>query len=494
MFIKLIKHSWIAFRRAHYFQKSLGIKLLIGFVVFIMLFYILMAGMALPGILQDIAPGQKAHEIIFSFLVFIFLADFFTRYFIQKIPAQKITPYLHYPVSKNSIASFFLARAWFSVFNVYLLIFFLPFFAFTIIPNISQQAFWYTIAGMLVLSGLNHSLVFFIKTNAGKSYTVKIFLILLIVAFAIYSWFYTGQVLNASLWLGNSLMNASAGVFAVLIVMIVFLQTLAKRNLKKGFYHLLESRQEEKISQKSTFAERLFLKVPVFGKYWDLEWKLITRNKRAKNNFYQFPVMFPLLILFFWWYPVDNIIQVLALLMLFVGSYGFFHLQFFLSWESRFFDFLASRNICFNDFVKAKFYFYSLLALIQFFIMLPFLFFIDVILILVYASVMIYTTGVGFFIMMYAGVNHSARIDPDQKAFFNFEGISGNQFLMIILVVLSIIPAMIIGYIVHADYGVYAVLLIAGIVSWAFHPVWIRKVADNFMKRKYSKLEKYRKD
>ena len=493
MFVKLIKHSWLAFRRAHYFEKSLGINLLKGFVVIILMFYLLMAGMGLPGILQDVAPNHKAHEIIFSGLIFIFMADLLTRYFIQNIPAQKISPYLHYPVSKNSIASFFITRAWFNIFNVFPLIFFMPFFAFSIIPNISHQAFWNIIVGVLVLSGLNHSLIFYLNSFSGVRYTTTIILILLITGFIAFSWFYTGMVLDFSLWMGNKFMYGSTEVFLVLIAIIIIMQFLAKRNLTKGFYHLLESGKETRISQKPTFAEKFFLKIPVFGKYWDLEWKLIMRNKRTKNNLYQYPLILPLVVIILSGDLAENVFYI-AFLMLFIGSYGFYHLQFFLSWESRFFDYLASRKICFADFFKAKYYFYNILALFQFIILLPFLFYLNPFSIFVYISIMVYCIGVAFCIMMLTGIYHSTRIKPNQSSFMNFEGVSGTQFIMVFLILFTLIPVLAAGYIINDQYGVYLAMFATGFATWALHPLWIKKVSESFMKRKYSKLEKYRKN
>ena len=494
MFLKLLKHSFLAYRRAHFFEKSLYIKLLIGFVVFTLLFYVLMIGMALPGILYDAIPEQKPHDVIFSVLVFIMLGDLLTRWFIQKIPSQKILPYLHYPISKNSIAKFFLIRAWFNIFNFYLLVFFVPFFGFTIAPNYSVNAFILTLAGILILSGVNHSLIILLKTSPAKNNYLKHIVVLLILVFVVISWFHTEQVLRASQWLGNSFMEGQIGTFVFLIALISFLQTQAKKNLKKSFYHLIESGSEEKILQKSTLAERLFAKLPLYGKYWNLEWKLINRNKRAKSNLYQWPVSLLVLMFIFWWYADENIIHIIAILILFVGSYGFLHLQYFLSWESRFFDFLASRKVCFYEFFKAKFYFYSLMALIQFLILLPFIIFIEPLFVLVYLSTMLYTTGVAFCIMMYTGINHSTRINPNAKAFLNFEGISGNQFLMILLVLFSIIPFIVIGHIIPLENGTYWSLMVAGIIFWVLHPVWIKKIADNFNKRRHIKLEKFRHD
>ncbi len=494
MFFKLLKHSWLSYSRAHFFEKSFYIKLLVGFIMFFILLNMLMAGMTLPAILSEIAPKQEPHEIILSALIFIMLADLLIRWIFQKIPAKKISPYFHYPVSKKSLAAFFIARAWITFFNVYLLIFFIPFFSITVITGISKQAFVLVIAGIIALTGLNHSFIFLLKTLPEKNNVFRFVLLLIIAAFAVFSWFYTEHILYASLWLGNSFLSGSPGIFVIIAALIIFLQIQSKKNLQKSFYNLIEKRSEKKISQKITLAEKIFRKIPVYGKYWNLEWKLINRNKRAKSSLVQWPLMLPLLLILFWWLPENNIIHLPVFLIFFAGSYGFFHLQFFLSWESRFFDFLASKNISFNIFIKAKFYFYSLLALVQFIILAPFILLINPAYVFAYISVMTYSAGVIFCILMYAGINHSSRIDPNTKAFFNFEGVSSNQFLMIALVFFSIIPFIITGQIIPVKNATYWVLLLSGVLFWALHPVWIKKIVNNFIKKKYIKLEKFRKD
>ncbi len=495
MFFKFFKHTLLAYRRAHFFEKNLTVNIIIGFAILFFLIYIMLAGMLLPHLLHDFFPGEKIHELVFKVLIFIMFGDLITRWFMQKIPAQNILPYFHYPISKNSIANFFIIRAWFNIFNIYLLVFFIPFFYYTIAFNVSGEAFLYSIAGIIVLSGLNHSLIIVLKTISIKNNIIRTALMIIALVLAIIGYFHYEQLFNISLLLGNSFMSGSKLTFAIFIISIICLQVLSKYNLKRGFYFLFEdSESKSTLLAGSTFMGGFFSKIPVYGKFWDLEWKLITRNKRSKNNFYQFPIMLPVLLFFFWWYPAETISNMLVFLMLFAGSYGFFHLQFFLSWESRYFDYIASKNINFKDFFKAKYYFYSCIALIQFLILLPFLYYINPFYVLVYFSIMTYTIGAAFCIMLFAGISHSTRINPNQKAFMNFEGISGIQFLMIFVIMCSIIPFLVIGHIINTDYGVYYTLIFTGIIFWITHPYWIKKAVNYFLGKKYIKLQKFREN
>ncbi len=495
MFFILLRHGWLSFVRAHYFERSLGIKLLLGFVVFISLWYIYMLGLALPNLLENLFPEEYPHEAFFSLLLFVYGSELLARLFFQKVPRQQAKNYLHLPVKKRSLAGYTLIRSWFSVYNFFLLVFLVPFFLQTLYGPVSPAAFWNALLGCFLISGLNHSLSMFIKTSTGWKPPALIAAGLLIAALILTGYFLLEQLMNFSGQLGLALMQGNGWLFSGLIMAILLFQYVNVKSLVKNFYTLSDqSTKSSELPLYGNFIERLLGKVPVYGVFWELEWKLINRNKRARNNFYQWPVFLPLLVYMFIYIPHQAYSSMTPMLMLFMGSYGINHLQYAFSWESRFFDYLASKNIPLDIFIQAKYYFYAMLALLQFFILVPFILWLNPTVLLLFTGLVLFAIGPAFCLLLYTGVGNSTRIDPNGRSFFNMEGTSGRLFISVFSIFFTLVPVYIVAWILPFGLmtGFSITAGITGLLFIVFNKRWVRATVTRFEQTKYRNLNKYR--
>ena len=491
----LIYHTWLGFRRAHYFERSLGTKAIIGFVTLSILLYLLVLGSVLPGLLQELFPEKTPLASFFSILLFIYAGDLIFRFFMQKVPQQQVEAYLHLPVQRSMLAGIILLRSWFNIYNFYLFALLIPLFTRLLLHPISAQAFWLVMAGCFLLGGLNHSLILWIKTRHKNTPLVSAGMILVALILVAAGYFFPDQPFHFSEALGNAFLQGSIRVFLIPVLIITGLQMLAFNSLKKSLYRI-DSGTTVTTSRASGPLERLFARIPVYGLYWELEWKLLNRNKRASMGFRQWPLTLLLIPMFFYFAPgAEHLQRNMYIFIMVAGGYGFFHLQYVYSWESRFFDFIASRNTSICDMIRAKYYFYSLLAILQLLVLLPILLIMMPAIILPYSGMTLFVIGPVFAYLFNKGIGYSTRIDPNKKAYFNMEGTSGTQFLSIVIIMLSYLPFLLIATLLPFDFGLSISIVLGGtgIAFMAAHKRWIRAIANKFERKKYLNLNKYRK-
>ncbi|MDO9136448.1 MAG: DUF5687 family protein, partial [Lutibacter sp.] len=123
----MIKHfiqfEWKQFFRSSYWQKSIGLNILMAFLALYFMLTFLALGISLFPILDDQFPDSDPLLILNGFLFYWFLADLLMRFFLQKLPVMNIKPLLVLPVKRSEILHYVLGKSAVSFFN------FLPLFA-----------------------------------------------------------------------------------------------------------------------------------------------------------------------------------------------------------------------------------------------------------------------------------------------------------------------------------------------------------------------------
>ncbi len=491
--LNLLKHSWISFRRAHYFQRSLGVKTLMGFTALIFLSYLYAAGLMLPALLQNYFPELLPHEAFFSLWLYLFFAELTVRLVFQKLPRQMVQAYLTLPVKRRTLAGYILTRSWFSIYNVYLYALLLPFYYRTLYLHVSPAAFWMALLGTFLLSSLNHAITIGMRTwpaRLSRTITLALFLFGFVILGGI---LYMAEFMEFSRQMGQAVISGQPMVFIILLSLIIVLQLLAFRGLFASFYEWSGAPSRPGAAGRSSIA-RFLAAVPIYGLYWELEWQLITRNKRAVGGLKQWPWIIIALPLFFYFDPFGDAERYMYLMVMAAGGYGFAHLQYVFSWESRFFDLIAARKIDMEVFIRSKYYFYLTMGAAQ---ALPVLLLVGVLrpdLFWPLFGIFLYAVGPVFAYLFLTGVNSSTRINPNKKAGFNPEGTSGTLFLVIFVSMFSVLILQGIVYILpfSSETGLALLTGLIGLVFILTHRWWIAAVSKKFVFRKYHNLKKYR--
>jgi hypothetical protein len=490
MLVHIIKHSWLGFSRSDFFRKSLTVQGIILFTLFMFAVYIYGFGKRFPGILLENFPQRQPGEWVFSSLIYIMIVDLLIRFLSQKLPMNYIRPYLHLPVRWQIPSFYWLARSLFHPLNVYLLFFFRPFISQTINPETSSQGMG--VAGILLLLLLNHSIYICMKTSVGRKSTGGKILGLLVLILVLASFLQPEMAMRFSLNVFLGFVNGETLVFATLISLILGLHVITYFNLKETFYILQDERKTVKIYNTGFLAQRILNLHHVYGQYWWLEWQLVTRNKRSRVNFWLVPLVSIGFMIYIISSGVTEYGAFAVLFFLIAGGYGTTHLQHTLSWESRFFDFMATRDFELQHFLLAKYYFYVCLSAIQLALFVPILAIYDISLLILYLGLFTYVCGVGYYVLFRLGINNSSRFDPNGKASFNMEGLSGTKFLITLGLYLSIVPFFILNFFIPFPHsGVLLMILIGGSMM-AFHRKWITGFARRLSRQKYRNMAIYR--
>ena len=491
MFKKLISHSWQMMRRSAFFEKSMFAKGFIAFTVFFLVMNLYGLGRSLPVLLNEQFPDMAPAEWVYGLLPLIMLVDIFMRVFIQKVPAGQVMPYLHLPVSRSSLSGYRIFRSWLHPINFYLLFFFYPFIQMTINPATSSQELG--LLGIFLLVGINHSILMLIRTPGKESKWPGYLFVILLSAMGLAYVVNPGEIMEYSLHVFLAFVYANPVAFLVPVFVIAVLQFIIYRQTIKNFYQLYEAGEKVEKPAGKNIIETLLGSVPVYGQYWLLEWRLLSRNRRTKSSLYTF---LPMAIAFAL-YAGLRITEpgqygMAVIYILIAGGIGSMHLQHAFSWESHFFDYIASRDLPMEIFVKAKYYFYLLIGGIQFILVSIILAFLNIEMMLFFAGISLYSLGMGFYLYLRAGIRHSSRMDLQGKASFNMEGVSGMKMLMGMLQFFIILPLVIIGALLPVPHGAALLLAITGIFFLVSHRRWTRKLGQRLEARKHINLALYR--
>jgi len=488
----LMRHTWLGFRRSHYYEHSMGLKLLMLIVGFFIAGYLLLFGLFLPLILDNVFPDQPPHESFFSLLWLIYAGDLMLRIFMQKPPKQLVQAYMGLPVRRKMLARFILVRSWFSLYNYYLFLILAPFYLRAVLP-ISAAAFWYAILGSFLLAGINHSLVMWIKTRPAGQVRGLLFLVPAAVLAATLGALYPKQLLDASMQLGLAFISGNAPAFILPLAIIFLIQWMTSKGLQRAFY-AWQGEETTGMATGSGKLDRFFASFPGYGQYWELEWRMLWRNRRASGLLKQIPLTIIGIPLFFYFMGDEDITTYTYLFVLIAGGHGFNYLQYAYSWESRFFDWIATRPIDMHKFIRAKYYFHAGLGFLQLIPVLVLLSWHSPKVIWLMAGMFFYVTGPLFAFLMHAGVKNSTRMDPNKRASFNMEGTSGTLFLTILVSMLSVIGVMVISFFLPfpSEQSVFIVATASGLLFIVFHKRWTRGIAKKFLNQKHQLLNKYR--
>jgi len=454
-----------------------------------MIINMLVLGFFLGPILKEHFPNQELLEVAGGLIIYYFISDILTRYFIQKFPSFAIKPYKTLPIKKSAIAHNFLLRSLGSFFNILPLFFLVPFFFREILPNYpATTAFGFALfsIGMILF---NNFLAFGIdKAMALNRNWVGLILVAIIAALFLEAKGYIAIFPHLKQFAVSIIQNPLLSAIPVALASILYigLQRFLTNNLN------LEEANADRKFYGSSMPIGWFTRFGQAGTLMDLELKLMLRSKRARAY-----VIFSFLFLL---YPLTMYEQGVAnspyLLIVFgllqTGMIALNHGQLLLSWNSLHFDLLQSRGHTFYDIFSAKYYILTIACIITYLLCLPY-FFLDPNIILFNTVLLFFNISISLFAYMLLASYNSLRIDPNEGGAFSFSGFGAAHYLIGIPIVG--LPCLL--YWVGALFGgkIGGVLLISliSIIGVLFHKSFIQLCVDNFKRNRYDISAAFRK-
>jgi hypothetical protein len=485
-------HTWKSFIRNERWRRGLLTKILLSLIVLYFLFLFIMLGMNLSGILAK--AGGDPVVAFNSVLILYLVIDFFLRCLFQPFPALEVFPYLRFNFSKSRLIRYILNRSRFNLFNLYPWFIIIPFTLNVLNQRGLASEVLYPVFFLLLMI-LNNDLAVLTGLLAKRKAWFFFLPILLLTIVTLIN--QSGRVLSDwSSELGH-MMTAGNPVLAVILIgSLITLRQINLRLLSSQFY--LDSAGSSKMIRGAfnSFGLNRIIHLGETSTYLSLEISLMTRNKRPRQSL----VMIPFLVLYLiFLFSKTGTLQQQPLAMLLFGvavisagasMYG----QFIFSWESTYFDFIMARKINFPKYVKAKYYLMCTLSIAVFIPVAIFFQVREVFSLTLISAFLLYILGVNNFIILFFGTLNDGRIDLSKSRFFNFQGVSGSQFLLNIL---TMFPPLIIFKLVESALGTFAgelAIALPGIVFTVFHDWWIKNVIlVRIRKRKHRNLEGFRK-
>ena len=485
----LLAHQWKESRRSSVFRRSIVVNVLLG--ILILYFSLLFIALGTYGdkILLKLYPGQSPVESLNSFLLFYFLMDLFTRFLLQELPVMAVQPYLHLPIRKSQLIHYMLLRSVPSMFNLLMLLIFVPFMIKAVVPAYGLGIALVWLAALLLLTFFNNFLLIYFKRQLSTNPKLTLLFGVTLAGLMLLDY-----------WAVLSLRQVSATAFGQLlqqpwlvlvpIAMLAGAYWLNFRYLKAHLYP-----EEIAIRKVSTVesSDLLFLnRFGETGKLIGLELKLIWRHKRSKSILMLSAVfMFYGLLFYKNQDYLDGFARLIFVGIFMTGMPMFNYGQFVPAWQSSHFDALLTRPVSTYQFLKAKYWLFVPSVLVTFLLTLPYGFFGYKIL-LINLAASLFNIGINSFVMFYVAVMNKKRLDLSSGSAFNWQGVGTSSFILqlpvFLLPLLLYAPFSFLGI---PFWGIFTIGF-TGLLGFVFHRQLLSLVSTRFAAHKYEMAAGYR--
>jgi hypothetical protein len=486
-----IKFEWKQFFRSSYWQKSIGLNILMAFLALYFMLTFLVLGISLFPILDDQFPDSDPLLILNGFLFYWFLADLLMRFFLQKLPVMNIKPLLVLPIKRSEILHYVLGKSAVSFFNFLPLFAVIPFGIMLMLEEYGATTAMVWMISMIIFTLIINFLNIIIESRSAE--TELSFLPIVLIASGLFALNYF-EVIYFSTLLANGINAIDTNPVFILIPLAILgvVYYLNYTFLMKKLYVDGSLKAKTQTASTSDLAwTRRFGKIAPF---LQLDLKLLWRNKRPRSS------VFILIIglaygLFF--YP-NPMYMGLEWLYVFVGIFvtGIFIInfgQFIPAWDSGYYKLLMSQNIKYNEYLNSKYSLMVMSSIIMFVLSIPYVYFGWKIL-LVHFAAMVYNVGVNTYIILLAGSFNRKKIDLTQRAAFNYQGTGAVQWLvgfplLFVPVGLFFAPYKLIGF----EAGV-AFLIILGAIGIVFHQKLMNFIVAKYLNSKYKMISAFEQE
>jgi len=477
--------AWREFLRSASFNKNVATK---GILIFLALYFSLIGifmGFQITEQMADV-PDKIAK---FNSMVFLYAGvDIILRVMFQNLPTFGFQPFLILPVKRKRIARYMLNKSLLHFFNIMPLFFLLPFTIRMAVHELETPVFVAWLASLILMIFVNHFLGIYIKwrTNESNAYFYG-FLALVVGIFAIN---YFG-IVDIKVAYGKIFDFVVAQPLAVVIfpVLIFLLYFLNQQYLWSRFY-IDELSQKKKAGKIHDFT--WLNQVGEYGKMLSLEVKMIIRNKRPRQSVIMSVLFIFYGLLLYRDYEPDGPEVILVMGGIFMtGFFSMVYGQFFPAWHSRYFPLLMTQNVKMKQVLQSAFFLMATTNVIYYLLSLGYIYIAPKVW-YIHLVAMLYNVGVNTWVIFALGLNSRKSIDLDQRATFNYQGMSATTFLVTFPIIFG--PMIVYGLLSLAfgKIAAYVILGSLGLIGIIIHPRLIDYFTGQYLKRKHKMLAGYK--
>jgi len=483
----LLSHQWKAATRSAAVSKSVGIKIFMGFIFFILFLELLGGGFYLGSALAKNSEDPIAD--LSRYGLYFFLAILMSRYMLQKLPTFMVRPYLNLPIKKSKLVNFILTKPLFNSLNILPISFVLA-VTMGLNTHLDAYTFWMICAGVIVGDlFVNYLSIYIKRVQIKHEYVFYLFLttvagLLLLDYFKLVNLQSISsdvfmQVIHQPLWLLPGLLFF--GIAYYLNFQLLY-KNFSLEDFGKG-----DSNQRSSL-ENLNYLDR-FGKIGTFAL---LELKMCVRNKRTRTMLY----MAPLFLLYGFFFYTNPAYLEMNGFLIFVGLFisGGFMMSFglyFFAWESGHFDLMLTANNTYKDYIKAK-YFLMLSTSTFIFLLSSFYIFFGIEILIINSACFLFNIGVNSLLLLYFGTNNNKHMDLSKGSAFNYQGVGGRHFvLMIPLLVIPIFIYLPFGLMDQPNVG-FALIGVLGILGLLFREKLLDVITRRFISKRHVMSEGFR--
>ncbi len=488
---RFLSLEWKQFFRSASFGKNIALKVLMGFFAVYIIGFLLVFGFLLYPGLKKAFPGQDPFIVVNGFVFFWFVGDLLVRFFFQKLPVMSVKPLLTLPIKRRAIVHYVLVKSAISFFNFLPLFAFVPFGIVLLTKNYNPFLVSLWVLTLLLITLISNFLNFIIENFSAERELS--FLPIIALAGVLFGLNHFELVHFSELVSKGVIAVSNNGVLLILpLLILVLLYALNYKLLYKKLYldHSLQTKTQEVKTSDLTWTKHFGESAP----FMQLDLKLIWRNKRPRATV--FMLVFGLLYGLYFYTSSTFEIESFFIILIGILVTGFFIInfgQFIPAWDGSYYKMLMSQNIKYEQYLKSKQTLMVLSVIVMFILSIPYVYFGWKILLLHFGAA-IYNIGVNSYVIMFAGSFNRKKIDLNQRAAFNYQGMGAVQWLIgIPLMILPIVIYSIFYYAINFEAGMIAIGS-CGVVGIIFHQKLIRIITKKYLSSKYKMIDAFSQD
>ena len=488
----MIKHflnfEWKQFFRSSYWQKSIALNILMGFLALYFMLTFLILGISIYPLLKKQFPESDPLILVNGFLLYWFLGDLVMRFFLQKLPVVNIKPLLTLPIKRNAILNYVLGKSAISFFNFLPLFAIIPFGVILIFEDYSTTTALIWMLLMYIFTLIINFLNFIIEAKSAE--TELSFLPIIAIASGLFALNYF-EIISFSSLLGNAVNSIILHPLLILIPLTVLVGLYAFNylELKKKLY--VDGSLKAKAAVATTTDLAWTRRFGDIAPFLQLDLKLLWRNKRPRSTIFILVIGLLYGLIF---YP-NPTYQNMPAMFVFVGIFvtGIFMInfgQFIPAWDSGYYKLLMSQNIKYKQYLNSKYSLMTISAVIMFVLSIPYVYFGWKILAIHFAA-MVYNIGVNSHVLLFGGSFNRKKIDLTQRAAFNYQGTGAVQWLigfplLLIPILFFYIPYKFINF----EAGIITLIVLGGI-GIIFHQKLMNFITKQYLNSKHKMISAF---
>ena len=491
MYPQFFKHHWLKSLRAPGYYKNLIVNIFMGLSVLYFLVIFVLMGFMLPKILAETAPQLDPAHTFNGVMIFIIVLALLIRFLFQPLSTINLQSYQVLPIKRSKLVNYLLLKPLLNPANYLTLSFAIPFAITGINPAYDIGGAFRFILIVIFLIWFNTLFASFLKRKFGSNILGILTFLIIVAGLAVLEYFKIFSVFDLSQQLFGFLVENPLGWLMVLAVSgIAFVLNkwfFAQNYYPENFDKSAKKRQVE--AQRFTFMER-FGKI---GEIISLEMKLVLRHKRTKNVLYMVPLFLFYGLLFYpngMYRENDAMLMFVAIFITGIGMIMFG--QWIINWEGSYFDFLMTRNIDTQSYIRANYFLLLALSVVSYILTTPyFLFGTDIL--INHSVAFLYNVGVNIHVYLFGATYNTKRLELAKGSAMNMQGVTYKNFL--VMIPLLVVPMALIGIFSLFDAKNIALIILAalGLAGIIFWKQLLEITEKQFLKRKYALCEGFRK-